>query len=243
MQTSFKENNSFFARIMQIIDYKHIKSVNDFAINWLGYDAPQKINRLKDQKNKPSYEIILDIVNKFEEINPEWILTGKGDMLKSQITVNEPKERYPTNMIPVYDVETIGGTSVVANMQPAQHVSEWIDAGDWFPGATAAIRHYEDSMMEYPSGCILALKEVLDRDLIVWGKNYCIETSEYRVTKRIYDDGDIITAYSTNEETYTNGRSIHPPFPIPKKSILKIYRVLGYVVKEYSNGPVMISKQ
>lgn len=181
-------------------------------------------------------------LKKYSEINPEWLLTGKGDMLKQDNLVNESKEIYSNNMIPLYeDIETIGGTSVVANMSPNTKVNEWIDAGDWFNGATAAIRHYGDSMTEYPSGCILALKEVLDRDLIVWGKNYCIETSEYRVTKRIYDDGDIITAYSTNEAAYTNGRSIHPPFPIPKKSILKIYRVLGYVVKEYSNGPVMIS--
>lgn len=224
-------------RILYYTDNKKLakeKFFEDLGVTYGSFKGKSKEQAL-------SSDVIERIITNYLDINPLWLLTGKGDMLKTQNTVNEPKENYSTNMIPVYDVETIGGTSVVANMQPAQHVSEWIDAGDWFPGATAAIRHYEDSMMEYPSGCILALKEVIDRDLIVWGKNYCIETSEYRVTKRIYDDGDIITAYSTNEETYTNGRSIHPPFPIPKKSILKIYRVLGYVVKEYSNGPVMIS--
>ncbi|MBR0245525.1 MAG: helix-turn-helix transcriptional regulator, partial [Bacteroidales bacterium] len=49
--------------------------------------------------------------------------------------------------IPLYDVESIGGhNDVVADTDtPAGHVAEWIDAGDWFPGATAAIRHYGDS--------------------------------------------------------------------------------------------------
>jgi len=180
---------------------------------------------------------------KYSEINPEWLLTGKGDMLKQDNLVNESKEIYSTNMIPLYeDVETIGGTSMVANMSANNAVNEWIDAGDWFNGATAAIRHYGDSMIEYPSGCILVLREVLDRDLIVWGKNYCIETSEYRVTKKIYDYNDEkLKAYSSNVETQPDGELKHPVFMISKQKIKKIYQVLGYVVKEYSNGPVMIS--
>ena len=44
---------------------------------------------------------------------------------------------------------------------------EWIDAGDWFHEASAAIRHYGDSMIEYPSGCILVLKKVEDMRLLL----------------------------------------------------------------------------
>ncbi|SEG62444.1 hypothetical protein [Sphingobacterium lactis] len=83
MQTSLSENSSFFERIIQIIDYKGIKNVNIFATKCLGYDAPQKINRLKKPENNPSFEILIDIVNKFEEIDANWLLTGRGDMLKS----------------------------------------------------------------------------------------------------------------------------------------------------------------
>lgn len=177
------------------------------------------------------------IVENYPRYNPEWLLTGKGEMLKS----NERNLKEDRNLIPLFeDVQTIGGTAVAANVDPSQHVSEWIDAGDWFPGATAAIRHYGDSMIEYPSGCILALKEVVDRELIAWSKIHCLETSEYRVTKIIYDDEDFIKAYSTNLEAFPDGQLIHAPFKIPKKSITKIYQVLGYVVKEYSNGPVPV---
>lgn len=83
MQTSLKENSEFFERIIQIIDYKGIKNVNIFATKYLGYDAPQKINRLKKPENNPSFEILSDIVNKFEEIDANWLLTGKGEMIKS----------------------------------------------------------------------------------------------------------------------------------------------------------------
>lgn len=188
---------------------------------------------------------LLKLVENYPQYSPEWLLTGKGAMLKEdESVVKEPHKEYnKRNLIPLFeDVQTIGGTSSVANMDPIQHPSEWIDAGDWFTDATAAIRHYGDSMSEYPSGCILALKEVLDRNLIIWGRNYCIETSEYRVTKKIYDEGDVIMACSTNEIINKTGRLKYPPFSIPKESISKMYLVLGYVTKEYSNGPVFIQK-
>ena len=144
--------------------------------------------------------------------------------------------------IPLYDVESIGGhQDVVADTNiPSGHVAEWIDAGDWFPGATAAIRHYGDSMIEYPSGSILALKRVEDTSLLINGRNYVIETSEFRITKQLQDDGDCIVAYSSNRETYPDGRQIHAPIRIPKDSIRHIDLVLGCVLKEYSNGPIPI---
>lgn len=147
--------------------------------------------------------------------------------------------------IPLYDVESIGGhNDVVADPNtPAGHVAEWIDAGDWFPGATAAIRHYGDSMIEYPSGSILALKRVEDQSLLINGRNYVIETSEFRITKQLQVDGDYIIAYSSNRETYPDGRQIHAPIRIPKASIRHIDLVLGCVLKEYSNGPIPIIRK
>lgn len=147
--------------------------------------------------------------------------------------------------IPLYDVESIGGhQDMVANTdEPVGHVAEWIDAGDWFPGATAAIRHYGDSMIEYPSGSILALKRVEDTSLLINGRNYVIETSEFRITKQLQDDGDYIMAYSSNRETYPDGRQIHAPIRIPKSSIRHIDLVLGCVLKEYSNGPIPIIRK
>ena len=148
--------------------------------------------------------------------------------------------------IPLYDAETVGGHNemVAETDRPVSHVAEWIDAGDWFPGATSAIRHYGDSMVEYPSGCILALKRVEDPRLLINGQNYVIETSEYRITKQLQDDGgDYLMAYSSNRKTYPDGRQVHSPIRIPKTEIRHIDLVLGCVIKEYSNGPVQIIKK
>lgn len=74
----------FFDRIQKIIDYYGIKNVNSFAKDYLKYDSSEKINRLKGKNALPSYTILHDISIKFEKINPDWLLTGRGEMLQTQ---------------------------------------------------------------------------------------------------------------------------------------------------------------
>ena len=196
--------------------------------------------------SRDMYDIEL-LYSKCENVSAEWLLTGDGPMLIDEFFSQETQvPESDKKLIPFFDdITTIGGhNDSVSLMDISQnHVSEWIDAGDWFPEATAAIRHYGDSMIEYPSGSILALKRVHDKRLIINGRNYVIETTEFRVTKQLQDDGgDYIIAYSSNRETYPDGRQIHSPIRIPKDTIRSIDLVLGCVLKEYSNGALTIRK-
>ena len=176
------------------------------------------------------------------------IETGKRDLPENQLSkimLNQFGwdtsmlfvEKDEKKLIPLYDdITTIGGNNDVVADVETNGVSEWIDAGDWFPGATAAIHHYGDSMVEYPSGCILVLKRVNDPHLLINGENYVIETSEFRITKQILDEGDEwITAYSTNRETHPDGRLIHAPIRIPKEAIRHMDLVVGCVIKKFGN--------
>lgn len=138
------------------------------------------------------------------------------------------------NMIPlINDVVTIGGSDMVAEPDSECHSVDYIDKGDWFPDATAAIVHYGSSMIEYPQGCILAVKKMNDISLIVPGKDYVIETCEYRVTKKIQtcQDEAYFMAYSTNHEKHPDGKLIHEPFRVPWNAVISLYLVLGYIVK------------
>ena len=187
------------------------------------------------------------LVENYPQYSPAWLLTGEGNMLrepeKRDASVDEAgRER---KLIPFYDdVITVGGRNTLsAAMDGRMPSGDMIDAGDWFTDATAAIRHYGDSMEEYPNGCILALKELHDRRQIIWGRNYCIETDEMRVTKRLQPGAeDYLMAYSSNTDTYPDGHLIHEPFRIYKDTIRRIFMVIGCITKEYSSGPVMIKK-
>lgn len=228
-------------RIYQYIDNKGIKIVEFERKNSLsnGY-----LKKMLQRKGDLGESILNQILENSPEISPEWLLTGEGSMLKSEAKPSaQAKEK---RLIPFFDdVATIGGhNSISASVDGCMPASEYIDAGDWFNGATAAIRHYGDSMVEYPSGCILALKLVQDKSQIILGANYCIETDEIRVTKRLQngEDNDYFMAYSSNTDTYPDGTQIHQPFPIKKTSIRRLYLVLGCVVKQYSSGAVFIQK-
>ena len=229
------------------------KEIISLILKELGIKAPtfansigvkyQRILDIQNGKTKKVSSSVADaIIDKYPQFNRIWLLTGEGEMLKSA-----PGETYvqPRKKIPVYDARTIGGhNDTVANPEDNTQVTEEIDAGDWFPEATAAIHHYGDSMVEYPSGSILALKRVHDRRLIINGRNYVIETTEYRITKQLqYNGGDFIMAYSTNTETYPDGNLIHSPIKIPIETVRHIDLVLGCVTKEYSNGAVIIRKR
>lgn len=223
----------------RIKEYYKLKGNAELA-RFLGV-APNTITNWYGRK---TFDIDV-IYTKCVGIDMNWLLTGEGNMTyevskEENTSVESTKKK---NLIPFYDdVASIGGVNTIsATMEGHMPSNEWIDAGDWFIDATAAIRHYGNSMIEYPSGCILALKELHDQRQIIWGRNYCIETDEMRVTKRLQAGTDeYLMAYSTNTETYPDGHLIHEPFRIYKDTIRRIFMVIGCVIKEYSSGPVII---
>ncbi|MBD5204975.1 MAG: helix-turn-helix transcriptional regulator [Bacteroidales bacterium] len=175
------------------------------------------------------------------DLNIDWLMTGEGEMLNQ--TIGDAKENFEgcredkesERLIPFYDVETTGGYNGVVSDSSEGALVGYIQPGGWFDGReTAAIRHVGDSMTEYPNGCILAVKKVYDRHLLVFGKNYVIETLEYRITKRVQkgSTNNTITLYSTNTEKYEDGRLVHEPFEVELDDIINIYSILGYIVNQ-----------
>jgi len=171
------------------------------------------------------------------------LISGFGEDYVMSFYKNDEDEQSGKNsdLIPFYDIETYGGINdYSADVETAVAIpTSYIKAGEWFgKKITQAIRHYGDSMAEYPSGCILALKIITDIDEIVWGRNYVIETHQNRVTKRLQtcEDEDYVMAYSSNTETYPDGKQIHEPFRIKKENIRHIFLVIGMISKEESSS-------
>lgn len=49
------------------------------------------ISHIMSGRNLPSYDFILKIMNKYPELNVEWLLTGKGEMIKEHTSKNSEK--------------------------------------------------------------------------------------------------------------------------------------------------------
>lgn len=192
------------------------------------------VNNLKRSISSEKLELI---AHAYPALNIQWLMTGEGEMLtESEPTIISPDNGEHNGLIPFYDAETTGGnTGYVSSSMEDVNLVGYIKPGGWFGGKiTAAIRHVGESMTEYPDGSILAVREVLERKLLVPGRNYVIETSEFRVTKRVQKGAtpNTITLYSTNQERYADGRLIHEPFEVAFEDIRRIYSVIGYIVNQ-----------
>ena len=203
-------------------------------------------NIVGTRQGNPSFEVLQKILFAFADINPEWLLTGKGSMLKSdekpdevlRVDFGTDQSRLSKKRIPFYDINAEAGTIQVSNMDAVSEPDEWIDAGDWFLDADSAMRVHGDSMFPvYKSGSIVVMREVLDKTLIIFGHDYMIQTSEYRVIKRLQKSkkSGHYLACSINSETYEKGELagclIHEPIDISIDQVAKLYRVLGCVTR------------
>lgn len=226
-------------RILYLIENQYNDNQKKFAES-IGYSAQVVFNIVSGRKTKPSYDVLNAIISTNDDINSQWLLTGQGSMLKSE---NEKNSEVPATrdkkLIPFYDGVVTAGMSETAMLDASQQPAEMIDAGDWFRDATAAMRVHGDSMYpEYKSGSIAALREVHNKRLVVYGQDYLIETSEYRVIKRLQksDVPQSWLACSVNEEKYeSSGRLIHEPFDVHIDDVIRLYQVLGNVKRNQSS--------
>jgi len=199
-----------------------------------------KIKNKTDLANKLGYsrQHITDILNQTKEPTPTFLMSMKVNFRKEYVNfiniINSAsdKEVYNTevnDLIPYYDdVTTLGGTKGHV-FNHAHKPSMYINPGTLFPTATAAIRHFGESMIEYPSGSILIIKEMKDFKSIIWGENYVIEYGDdYNlVTKRLQKVDNEIYGYSTNKAAHPDGTLIYQPILL--ENIHKIWRVLGFI--------------
>lgn len=205
-------------RILQFIEYKNI-SKNKFYIE-TGIS-----NGTLDKKSGLSMESVEKFYSTYNEVNPEWILTGKGSMLKSDLvkkndSVNEPRAEY----IPLIPIEAIAGK---ANNGGIQILQKDIIDGYVIPeftqrGVEYIIRVSGSSMYpKYSSGDLLGCKTVNDTSFFQWGKIYVLDTDQGPMVKRLFptEKANVLECRSDNKD--------YPPFPINRDSVYRIAIVVG----------------
>lgn len=146
--------------------------------------------------------------------------------------------------IPFYDAIAVAGlTTLAADQTPIYEPAEFIDAGTWFRTATAAMRIAGDSMFpKYRPGCVIALREVFDKEDIDYGKDYVIETTENRWLKCLMESekgDDYVKLRSYAVTTDQQGKLVHAPRHLHKNKIKRIYRVLGQVLHESGGEDIL----
>ena len=222
--------------LSEIKKYLNISKDKDFA-SFLGI----KQNTLSSWKkrNTIDYE---RIISKCDFIDANWLLTGKGDMLKQndnsyniseeinsvvEEPINKGSQIVPKQGIPLIPCEAVAGISAGSVSVMEHDIMEYYVVPD-FHNVDFMIRVKGLSMHPtYNSGDVIACRMITDSKFLQWNKVHVIATKEQGVlVKRIKKskEDDCILAISDNKD--------YDPFDIPKEEILNIALVVGTIRQE-----------
>ena len=196
----------------------------------IGLKTPQVLYDVLKGRNGISKDLASKIASKYPHYNTAWLLTGTSATLPPATNQNQ--------FIPLFK------STSASNLSLDDQPDEFISTHEWLHEATATMRHFCESMKEYPTGCVLAIKEVTrEMDSIVWGQHYVIETNTFRIARCIQRGNreGYIRAYSSNTETHPDGRLIHEPLDILWSQIRRISLVLGFGMR--SGGDVTVYRK
>ena len=181
-----------------------------------------KQNTLSNWKARNSIDYDL-IISKCEEINANWLLTGKGPMLKEDNNLPMALKSANSEGIPLIPLDAMAGISSgevsVLELDCERYVIPM------FKGADFLIPVKGSSMIpKYNSGDVVACKKIPMQDLFFqWNKVYVLDTNQGALIKRIHkgSDNEHITLISENEK-YT-------PFNLHLSQIYSVAIVVGVV--------------
>lgn len=182
----------------------------------VGIASAQTFTDIRGGRHGISLKLANRIIEAFPDIRREWLMFESGPMTNSEMV----------GFINMYE-----STGDLSSDKSGSEVADKINVGSCFPKAEMAVRYSNGDMVEYPSGCILVLRRVVDTNLLIPGYNYLVETEEFCVAKRVQKGSDDahIALYSTSTDTYPDGKLIHEPFEIPIDSVRRIFSILGYI--------------
>lgn len=172
-------------RIIQYIESKEISKYQFYKIT--GFS-----NGFLDKEGSIGSDKCEQIIYSFPELNPEWLITGKGEMLREKfcVSVSEPdvkvynsriKSNNKNTRIPLYNIEAVAGVVEVFNDLKNKTPVAFLDIPN-LPPSDAGVFVTGDSM--YPllkSGDIIAYKVLNDIRNVLWGEMYILS---------IYSNGD-----------------------------------------------------
>lgn len=158
----------------EIQAHYNFKNTAEFA-RFLGVDS----QNIRNWYNRNNYNSNL-LIEKCMEINPNYIITGEGSLLKESKIINNTKG------VPYYDVDFLGGFDLLCNDQTIN--PEYMIDFSLYNKADCWCNISGHSMEpEITHGDIIALKEVVDwQTFLPFGEIYGIIASNgMRTIKRV----------------------------------------------------------
>ena len=202
-------------RLREYVDFKGITKYKFYQETGLS-------NGFLDKNTNVGSDKCEKIIYQYPDISPEWLITGRGSMLRSDQPAQVSYE--PTIGVPYYDVDFIAGFDQKFNDQtllPAHNV-----VFKPFEKATLWCNVTGHSMeQKINHGDIIALKECTVND-VQYGEIYAVVLDTIRTVKilRKSEDPHKFRYVPVNKAEYDDQ-------DFDKSRIIKIYEVLGNISK------------
>ncbi|GFZ38991.1 S24 family peptidase [Bacteroides nordii] len=206
-------------RISKFIQYKNI-TIAEFERN-----VSLANGYIKKFKGSIGSDKLNNITSYYPDINIDWLITGKGSMLKSEISnmlAESPMEYGKKQTRPRIPYTAAAGSLTSAVEGITANQCEQIPRINAFPDYDFTIILKGDSMEpKYEGGDEVACKRIDSTSFIQWGKVHVLDTAQGIIIKRIYEDGEKIRCASYNTE--------YPDFSILKEEIFSMSLVVGLI--------------
>lgn len=161
------------------------------------------------------------IVEKYTDLNRDWLLYGEGKMLLSG--GDDPREllHRAGYLVPLLPVNAFAGNISAWSQAVRDRDCEKVVSP--VQGADFAIRISGDSMEpDFRDASLILIKKIDDNAFIPWGHPMVIDTTNGVFFKNVFPSG--------KGEGYIEARSINPKYPpltIPRDSVFSLYRLIG----------------
>lgn len=145
--------------------------------------APTVIeNIVGKRQGNPSFDVLQKVISANANIDLEWLLSDKGEMLKtkesSNVLIREFKHKTDdmrrSDRVPLYNIEAVAGIVAIFDDLHKQKPKDYLTIPN-LPKCDGAVHVTGDSM--YPllkSGDIIAYKVLNDKSNIFWGEMYLL---------------------------------------------------------------------
>lgn len=226
-------------RIQKIIDelFSGNKRAFSFAV---GISPTVTENIVGKRQSNPSFDVTSKIAYSIENINTEWLLTGAGDMFKSQVFQNNESSVVSEEQLPYGSPSTKSKPFIEAEHNYSGYrFSQIIESGKYREISLPLIENYDFSIRQYGDSMVnldYPQKSIDDQDIVVcklwkdtsyirWGEVYALATSQGYFIKKVVPSGKTgyIKCISFNE------RNGYQPYDLPMGEVYDWAIVVGVV--------------
>lgn len=212
-------------RIDNFSQYMRFRGLSDNEVTAVAGLSNGLIGKAKQGKSDIGMKAVEKILSAYPEINRIWLLTGEGEMLKSDKDVVEavPSTRSQNNdyLVPLIPTPALAN-SLAEYLGPGIRRIDCQRIVSPVRGAEMAITISGNSMEpQFQDGMVVFLKKINEAAFIPWGNPMILDTENgafFKVVFPVEDDEAVVEARSLNP--------MYPPLRIPKMSIYGLYRVL-----------------